>query len=156
MIHITLSNSQPVELADDALGRSRYGFDEDMTPEDLYEANHGCWVLGARAERERFVLFTYDNVVRLAVAIREIVPAPGRPDRRVVNGDILQQGHPVYDDYVGAPSPAPPARNPVTYVESQHDLQPCKCGCGELIRLGDFVPGHEHKALHAALRRSGL
>ncbi|MEU4697414.1 hypothetical protein [Nonomuraea dietziae] len=159
MIHITLTDAKSCP-ADDALGRTRYGYSAEMTPSDVYDLNHGYYVLGARADRERYALFSAPdqsagNKVVLAVEIQEIVPVEGRPDRRVINGDILQEGHPVFDAYVGRPSPISGVRNPVTYLDSPLDRRLCECGCRTEVARGLFVPGHDQRALHERIATIG-
>jgi hypothetical protein len=79
----------------------------------------------------------------------------GKPGRRQIVGEVLRTGHPVFDAHVGKPSPAPRARNPVTYVESDEDRRLCECGCGTGVARGPFVSGHDQRALHERVARIG-
>ena len=107
MIHITLGPEQYRDPETDALGRDRVGFSEKMSPNALYDANHGTWVLGPRAHKERYALITFHGIVRQAIEIDNIEkvtwrePGDTRDDRSVINGKVLHAGHPVYDTYVG-------------------------------------------------------
>lgn len=151
MIHITLGAERPV-IGEDPLGRSFYGFSYRMSDQELYDTNRGCWVLGSRAVKENYALFTYDGIVRQAVAIDRLVPAGAK---KAIEGRILKPGDPVHDRYVGGTAPVPPVRNPVTYFESDLDTRLCRCGCGETTARGDFLPGHDQRAIHERIARVG-
>jgi len=159
VIHITLTRAKESPAAD-PLGRTVFGYSPQMTPDEIYRNNHGYYVLGARADRESYALFSApdqrgQNMVVLAVEIASIDPVPGKPGRRQINGQVLSKGHPVFDAYLGKPSPAPRARNPVTYVESDEDLRLCECGCGTEVSHGPFVSGHDQRALHERVAKIG-
>lgn len=162
MIHITLSVEQTRDPDTEPLGRDRVGYSESMSPGALYDANHGTWVIGRNHFNERFVLFTYRGEVKQAVEIQRIEKVvfreahDTRDDRCVIHGKILDEGHPVYDTYVGKPSPLGPARNPVRYFTSPLDAaHPCRCGCGEAVTGADFLQGHDQTALHDRVRQVG-
>jgi hypothetical protein len=167
MIHITLSREHSLEdPSADPLGRDRVGFKETMSPAALYDANHGTWVLGARAWKERYALFTFGGVVQQAVEISSIEKVihrestDTRDDRSVIHGTILEAGHPVYDRYVGKASPVQGVRNPVTYFDDNIEDatsagRPCRCGCGGVVASKDFLPGHDQTALHARVKQIG-
>jgi hypothetical protein len=154
MIHITLGDKRPVDPSIDELQRDTVGFSEDMTDAELYTANHGCWRLGPRAERERFMLASYGGIVRQAVEIEAIEPV-ARGGRSVIHGEILSVGHPVYDKFVGQPSPVQGVRNPITYIDDDLDEARCLCGCGEGVVGRDFLPGHDQIAIHARIKQIG-
>lgn len=159
MIHITLGPERPADPEVDELGRSRVGFSDDMDERELYEANHGCWVLGPRADLERHALMSFAGRVRQAIEIESIEPVPptrpGRERRRVINGRILGPGDPVHDLYVGREAPVLGVRNPITYV-GRHTAHPtCACGCGAEVRRGAFVAGHDQRAVHERIARVG-
>ncbi|MFI6449676.1 hypothetical protein [Kitasatospora sp. NPDC050543] len=153
MIHIKLGEKTAAK-PDDVLGRSHLGWDPALTEEQLYEVGRGAWVLGAKADRQRYMLISAAGIVRQAVEIDRLVQVTS--SRRAVEGTVLPPGHPVYDAYVGKPSPiAPTARNPVTYIDSSLDARSCACGCGEATTTGWFLPGHDQKALHERVARVG-
>lgn len=152
MLHITLGPARPVDRQIDELDRDRVGFAEDMTEQELYEANRGCWVLGARADREQYALVTFDGRVRQAIGIDRIVSTG---TRRAIEGRILTAGDPVFDAYVGKPTPVGRVRNPITYFDAPIGRRLCACGCGEVIALGAFLPGHDQRAIHARIARVG-
>ena len=162
MIHITLSAEQERDPATEPLGRDRVGFSETMSPGALYDANHGTWVIGRNRYNERFALFTHKGIVRQAVEIQRIEKlvireaTDTRDDRSVIHGTVLEEVHPVYDHYVGQPSPLEPARNPVRYFRSPLDeAHPCRCGCGDTVTGADFLAGHDQTALHDRVRQIG-
>jgi len=76
-----------------------------------------------------------------------------RDHRRAIEGKILKPGHEVYDAYVGKPSPVPAQRNPIRYYSAPVGQKPCRCGCGGLVSSGDFVIGHDQKALYDRIKR---
>ncbi|MBT2588554.1 hypothetical protein [Arthrobacter sp. ISL-95] len=86
-------------------------------------------------------------------------PEEKRDDRYTIHGRILSKGHPVFDKYVGHPSPVSAARNPVRYFEDaefdDNAGRLCRCGCGEMTTRGDFVSGHDQKAIHERIARIG-
>jgi hypothetical protein len=165
MLHITVTAKKPVDPEQDGLGRPYVGYEPDMTQDQMYEANHGEWSIGARAQNERYALFAFARTVIQAVEIESLErttifsgdPGEKRDDRYTIHGKILSKGHPVFDKYVGQPSPVSAARNPVRYFDDPEfdgGLR-CRCGCGELTTGGEFVPGHDQKAIHERIARIG-
>jgi hypothetical protein len=110
MIIITLGPERKLEAGEDDLGRDRVGYNPTMSPGALYDANHGMWHLGERASREN-ALVAFEGTVVQAIGINHIEPVAGTyagretSKRSVIHGDILTDGHPVHDRYVGHPSP---------------------------------------------------
>ena len=80
---------------------------------------------------------------------------PGEPRYRQIVGQILTKGHPVFDAYVGKPSPVIGVRNPVSYIDADEDLRRCECGCGAEVSHGPFVSGHDQRALHERVAKIG-
>ena len=161
MIHITLG---PIEALDPAvcpLGRSYKGWREGMSDQEVYVSGRGRWVLGAPADRERYALINAAGIIRLAIEIRRIGASNGIDDcdsdgRRTIEGDILTAGHPVYDMYVGKPSPRAGNRNPVGYYDSPLDGRVCGCGCSEAVPVQrDFIVGHDQRAIHERIAKVG-
>lgn len=166
MLHITVTAKKRVPPESDGLGRRFVGYEEGMTQDQMYEANHGEWAIGAKArDREKYALFTFGRTVIQAVEIEsmrptkifEDVPGEHRDDRYTLDGKILKKGHPVYDKYVGKETPLSPARNPVRYFNDPEfdGGRSCRCGCGEPTTGGDFVPGHDQRAIHQRIARIG-
>jgi hypothetical protein len=131
-----------------------------MSDEDCYRSNRGRWVLGARADHERYALFSARNegrkLVRMAIEITA-PPEDTGEGRRALQGRILRPGHPVYDMYVGHGAPVTNQRNPVAYIDSPLDGQvSCACGCGDLVPLQrDFLAGHDQRAIHERVAQVG-
>lgn len=165
MLHITVTAKKSVNPEHDGLGRPYVGYEEGMTQDEMYEANHGEWSIGARAKNERYALFSFGRTVIQAVEIEDLErttiysgdPNEKRDDRYTIHGKVLTAGHPVFDKYVGKPTPVTPARNPVRYFEDAEfdGGKPCACGCDEFTTVGDFVPGHDQKAIHERIARIG-
>ncbi len=156
MLQITVTDRRPVDPNVDELGRSWCGYHPDMTQEEMYRANHGCWVLGTQADSEHYVLFSHRGTIIQAVAIDRIEPVTGtRSNRKVIHGRILGDGDEVYDAYVGGDAPVQGVRNPVAYFDTRYGKVPCKCGCGAKVGRGWFVPGHDQKALHDRVAQIG-
>lgn len=78
-----------------------------------------------------------------------------RPERSVLNGRVLKAGHPVYDWYVDKPSPVTGMPNPITHIDDDVDTRACRCGCGEVARGKEFLPGHDQTALHDRVKQIG-
>lgn len=90
----------------------------------------------------------------MAARIDTIIDAPGKPGRKIIEGEPLPEDHPVYQAYVGQPTPdSARVRNPVTYFDST--VGGWLCGCGEEIYAGEFVRGHEQTALHQRVAQIG-
>ncbi len=116
MLHIRLGELRSVDPAADDLGRSYVGFRAGMTDTQVYEANRGCWRLGERAQDERYAIFSFDGIVRQALEISSVEPAPKRSMRSVVYGRVLGAGDRIHDMYVNRPAPESRGRNPISYV----------------------------------------
>lgn len=152
MLHFTLGPRRELDPAVDEMERTWNGYDPQASPQALYDVNRSCWVLGRRADRESYALFSHDGKVVFAVEIDEIVPTP---TRRALTGHPLAPGHPVYDQYVGRDAPIKGQRNPVGYITSPLDERLCECGCGKAVGRGDFLPGHDQKAIHERISKVG-
>lgn len=134
---------------------------ENLTERQLFDRARGDWVLGPRADREHYALVTVNGTVRMAIEIHSISTvvrrdtADTRDDRRRIEGWALGAGHPVYDEYVGKPSPALASRNPIKYLDEPVGAKPCACGCGGETGAGEFIAGHDQRALHARVAKVG-
>ncbi len=158
MLHITLTTKAPQNDPADPLGRTFYGWGQQDAIEENWQRNRGYWALGAPAPPESYVLFSHNerHEVVMAARIDTIIDAPGKPGRKIIQGEPLPEDHPVYQAYVGQPTPpSARVRNPVTYFDSTVGGWPCGCGCGEEIFVGEFVRGHEQTALHQRVAQIG-
>lgn len=171
MIVFTISDERtlPAEQRElDALKRDRVGFSPTMSDLALFDANRGMWVISEeRARSEQFALFVWsgDWHGKLAVEITGVEKRfhPYKQAMRSkVDGDILHEGHPIYDAYVGKRCPLPPGRNPVRYFQAPEEDTlastdyRCRCGCGDVAPVGkDFKPGHDQTALHQRVKKIG-
>jgi hypothetical protein len=123
MIVIMLTGPHRENPDRDPLGRTRSGYSPGMSQEELYNAGRWAWRLGRRADSERYALFVAEGEGKMAIRIRALVDAGtynGHP-RRAIEGDVLRQGDPVHDTFVGHPSPVPPQRNPIRYLRTEFD-----------------------------------
>jgi hypothetical protein len=165
MIVITVQSVRRNDRNEDVLARDYWGYYPEMSDIAFFNTNRGCWVISeSRARTEKYALFTRPDegghVVQIAVEIHSIdlvlerKPGDTRDDRRIINGSLLKSGHPVYDMYVGKPSPVGSPRNPVGYITAPLDAL-CKCGCGESVVGASYVRGHDQTALHDRVRQIG-
>ena len=158
MLHITLTTKTLSNDPADPLRRTFYGWGQQDIIEENWRNNCCYWVLGARAHRESYVLFSHkqQHEVVMAARIDKIIDAPGKPGKKIIEGEPLPEDHPVYQAYVGQPTPhSARVRNPVTYFDSTVGGWLCGCGCGEEIFVGEFVRGHEQTALHQRVAQIG-
>lgn len=141
-----------VEANDPFLPRQHAGWDPTLTDDQVCEAARGWWRLNQRAEQERHAIVVAGDKVVLAIRISEW--APQRDDqRRAFAGTILKRGDPVYDKFVGKPDPATStSRFPVLYLADELDQATCRCGCGEIVARGEWVQGHDQRAIHRRIR----
>jgi hypothetical protein len=154
MIQITLGKKKEVSPTRDPFGRPQIGWTDGLSDQQLQEIARGTWVMpGERVERERFAVVSGGGIIRQAIEIDRVVDAPD--GRRAFEGRILGPGHPVHDHYVGQPAPNGPQQNPITYFNSTLDNRECSCGCGKPINRGDFLPGHDQRAIHERIARVG-
>jgi hypothetical protein len=125
-----------------------------MSDRQLYDAARWSWSMSAeRAGRERYAVVSGGGVVRQVIGIDRVVDAPG--GRLAFEGRILGPGDPVHDHYVGRPAPNGRQQNPITYFDSRLDGRECNCGCGKPISRGEFLPGHDQRAIHERIARVG-
>lgn len=124
-MHFTLVKRVEYDEPDE-VGRTYYGWWEGMSEQECYRVNRHLWLLGPHADSEHYAIFSAwtpdrkTKLVRLAIEIDSISPKNAN-GHRSVKGRILNAGHPVYDEYVGKPSPVPAGRPPVRYFESPFD-----------------------------------
>ncbi|WP_157254850.1 hypothetical protein [Nonomuraea typhae] len=152
MIQITLGKKKLVDPGDDRLGRSQVGWEEGLSGDQLYVTARGAWVMGKKADHERYALISGAGVIRGGIEIDGIEPAG---ERRAFVGRLLQPGHPVYDHYVGQEAPNGSPQNPITYFPTSLDERVCACRCGTPITRGDFLPGHDQRAIHERIAKVG-
>ena len=93
MIHIKLGERRNVNW-DDPMDRSWVGYDQTVPVDELFSLNRGRWVLGARAERERYAAFSYtgDHTIKF---VAEIDGFEQFGDKRAIVGRVLDAGDPV-------------------------------------------------------------
>jgi hypothetical protein len=121
-----------------------------MTDGEVYDAARGWWRLNARAEQERYAIVLAGDQVRMVIKIAEWRTVG---DRRAFAGEMLRPGHAVYDKFVGRPDPAESSsRFPVLYLADPVDAGVCRCGCSEPVTRGDWVQGHDQRAIHNRIR----
>lgn len=155
MIQITLGKKKLIDPSTDyhPLRRTQVGWDEGLTDQQLYEIARGGWAMGKKAWQERYAVVSGAGVARQAIEIHTIIPV--RDGRHAFVGRILQPGDPVHDLYVGKPAPNGSQQNPITYFDSPLDRRVCACGCGTPISRGDFLPGHDQRAIHERISQVG-
>jgi hypothetical protein len=153
MLRIKLGQRMYVgdEQADDTfLPRQHAGWDPTMTPQEVYDAARGWWRLNQRAESEKYAVVVAGGTCIMAIAIK-VWKLDG--DRRAFTGDILGPGNPVHDKFVGGGDPAEStSRFPVLYLSDPVDEATCRCGCGGSVTRGEWLAGHDQRAIHARIR----
>lgn len=165
MIHITVGAWKEADL-EDGLHRTHVGYREGMSGQEMYDANHGEWAIGTkRQETEHFALFSFNGTVIQAIEVgdfeltRRFEKHDKRDNKYTMHGTILDGTHPVHQKYVGNSTPVTPGRNPVRYFsDPEFDKgagRPCRCGCGKTTTAGDFIPGHDQRAIHERIARIG-
>jgi hypothetical protein len=132
------------------LPRQHAGWDPTMSEKEVYDAARGWWRLNQRAEQERYAVVVAGGQSVMAIRIAEWRQ---EGDRRAFAGDILQPGDPVHDKFVGKPDPAEStSRFPVLYLADPVDMATCRCGCGSTVARGEWVQGHDQRAIHDRIR----
>ncbi|MGQ4619705.1 hypothetical protein [Nocardia sp. R7R-8] len=131
------------------------GYFPRMTEQEAWTAGRGVWKANKeRLSREKFALIIGDGQV---CAVGEITGITDHGDRIAVEGEVLPEGHPVRDAWIGRPDPVVNnSQNPVGYVtldeEAEFTERPCGCGCGA-ISTRDDLPGHDVRAMQDRVRR---
>lgn len=127
------------------MNRSWIGYDPTVPVEELFATDRGVWVLGDRADREKYAIYSHVGEVKFAVKIDGFERFG---NRRAIIGEVLDDDHPIAQRWVGKPAPDR-YQNPVTYFEDPAGTQRrCACGCGAEVSSGRaFLPGHDQKAI---------
>ncbi len=132
------------------LPRMHAGWDPTMTAQEVYDAARGWWRLNQRAEQERYAVVVAGGQCQLAIRINKWQQ---EGDRRAFAGDILGPGDLVHDKFVGKPDPADStSRFPVLYLADPVDEATCRCGCGATVSRGEWLQGHDQRAIHDRIR----
>jgi hypothetical protein len=152
MIQLKLGSPRTAD-ADDPMGRDWVGWTPQMSPQEIYDRNRGVWAFGARADRERYTVFTSVETGRV-VAVVENDKVEDFGGKKAIIGRVLEAGNPVHDGLIGQPA-LDAFRNPMTYPEHPLDaLRTCACGCGaEVTGARRFQPGHDQRAVHARITK---
>lgn len=150
MIHLKLGPRRRLTPADpNPLNRDWYGYDTDMTEQDVYDRNRGDWVLGARAKSERYAIFSDTGSGRICCVV-ELDGIQSLGAKSAIVGRVLPPEHPMHAR-VGQPAPDN-FRNPVTYVPDAEIETTCACGCGTAVSgRSNFVAGHDQRAVHSRI-----
>jgi hypothetical protein len=145
-------------VRNDPVGRTHIGYFPRMTEQEAWEAGRAVWKMNAdKARRQRFALVVGEGVVRAVGEIIDLAEHDIGIGRRVeLRGQVLPEGHPVREAYLGQSDPVVNgSQNPVGYCELPEELpflrRPCACGCGEEGDR-DFLPGHDVRAIQARVR----
>ncbi|SDQ67650.1 hypothetical protein [Arthrobacter crystallopoietes] len=156
-INFKLSRVVEIDPAIDDMTRTWVGWSSEHSPQETFSQNRGVWLLGPRAERERYATFSFEGQIRVVASIDrlETVPAknPALRSKRAVVGRVLEAGDPVHDELIG--QWVDEHRNPVTYFEDpMGGARTCACGCdGTVPGHRAFLPGHDQRAVHERITR---
>lgn len=105
VIHIRLSGRTSL-ANDDPLGRAWCGYDDDATPEELWNQNRGDYFLDAgRIAAERWAALNYQGQVVLVAELDDpkhevLTNVPGRPKKALL-GHVLRRGNAIHDALIG-------------------------------------------------------
>lgn len=151
MIHLKIGPKRQVRPGEnDPMHRAWVGWEPLMDSQTVYEQNRGVWLLGTRAERERYAVFSDTSEGRIRCVV-EITGIESAGPKRAIIGNVLGPGDPIHDALVGAPAPDS-FRNPVTYAPDPDGSDECVCGCGgKVSRSSQFLPGHDQRAVHTRI-----
>ncbi|TVU64091.1 hypothetical protein FQP90_08880 [Paenarthrobacter nitroguajacolicus] len=120
VINIRLGNRTTAQT-DDPLGRSWYGYDPAVTPEQLWSNNRGDWNLDAnRIDGQHWAALNYQGQIVLVVELGstgfEWVTIPSKRPKKALIGRVLTKGDPAHDALIGTHIEYPPgSRNPILY-----------------------------------------
>jgi hypothetical protein len=116
-VNLLLRERPDVDPVNDPMGRSRVGWDNYATDDELWDINRGLWSLARGAAEERFATLSYKGVIQVVVEItgrtQHALPVG---TRWTLSGNVLRPGDPVRDELVG--TAAPRSRNPVSYFDT--------------------------------------
>jgi hypothetical protein len=141
----------------DRMGREWVGWDDTKSANVNFEQNRGIWLLGRRAEKERYATFSLGGKVVMVAEIDDIEPIPPRAGdespKRAIVGRVLGQDDPMHETFIGRQVDS--HRNPVTYMpDPGYATKECACGCGETVApMRDFAAGHDQRAIHDRIAR---
>lgn len=124
MLNIRLSRVQAEIPTTDPMHRTWVGWTPTQSDEDTYQQNRGVYLLGPRADDERYATFSYRGQVVTAVAIEGFDSyeslVPGGKAKRAIIGWVLPPTHRAHAPLLGVPIPA--GKNPVGYFPDPPDL----------------------------------
>ena len=156
-INFKLGPVTQVDPAEDDMSRTWVGFSPTHSLQTTFDVNRGLWVLGPRADRERYATFSVEATIALVAEVDRIETVPakvaGARAKRAVVGRVLEAGHPVHDALIGTQVDG--HRNPVTYIEDPDGgPRTCACGCGGPVPAHRaFLPGHDQRAVDERITR---
>jgi hypothetical protein len=71
----------------------------------------------------------------MAARIDKIIDAPGKPGRKIIEGEPLPEDHPVYEAYVGQPTPSPPRTVRASVTRSPISIRPWAAGHAAVVAV---------------------
>ena len=123
------------------MDRNWIGYDPTIPVDELFAVNRGTWVMGPRANRERYAAFSYAGEIEVRRRDRIRVEPAKFGGRKIIVGQVLDPDHPITQRIVGSLAPDN-SRNPVTYHDDPDANRVCPCGCGSQSPSGRaFLPG---------------
>jgi hypothetical protein len=154
VIHLKIRDkSHAVNPATDPLGRDRLGYADGMGDWAFFDVARGPWVLDERkVASQPYAVVSHDGRIKGVLRIDRLAPSPV-PGKVIIIGAVLDDDDPIARRYLSQPAPDD-HKNPVTYFEAPEDLT-CLCGCGQRVVSGDFLPGHDQRAIHDRTRQIG-
>src|SRR4051812_16618934 len=104
-INFKLGAVRRIDRDNDPMDRDWVGYSPTHPAHVTFEQNRGIWKLKlSRAKHEQYATFSHDGHIKLVARIERIDPlrptSPGAPNKKIVVGELLQPGDPVYEHFI--------------------------------------------------------
>ncbi|SMC38971.1 protein NO VEIN domain-containing protein [Janibacter indicus] len=101
--------------ANDSLGRTWAGWDDNVTLQGTWHVNRGQWNVSAeRLARENYATMSFEGTVRLVARLDGFTT--DEDGLKILHGQVLPATHPVSKELMGRTVPS--GRNPVSYFDT--------------------------------------
>ncbi len=133
--------------------RDWVGWTPTLTSQEIYERNRGVWYLSARAERERYTVFssTVAGVIVAVVANEGIENIDGR--RKAIIGKVLELATRFTTRWPVSPCLIGTAIQSRTLTTPSTSERALVVAVALLPAAGCSLPGHDQRAVHERIAR---